>query len=74
MKRCLGEGATPVFLSEHTNDIYEVRDHATVRADVGFRVEIVAVVDAQAKTVSIRSVKHLEPVTSMCLLPNKRGQ
>jgi hypothetical protein len=74
VKRCLDEGSTPVFLSEQTNDIYEVRDHRGVKDDVGFRVEIVAVVDEKAKSVSVRSVKRLEAVTAMCLLPKKRGE
>ncbi len=73
VKQCLLEGAAPVFLSEQTNAIYKVLDHPGVRDDVGYRVEVVVVVDERAETVSIASVKRLSEVTAMCLLPKKRG-
>ena len=73
VKQCLLKGVAPVFLSEQTNSIYKVLDYPGVREDVGYRVEVAVAVDEQAKTVSIRSVKRLEEVTSMCLLPKKRG-
>ena len=73
VKQCLLKGSAAVFLSEQTNAIYKVLDHASVREDVGYRVEVSVVVDEQAKTVSIRSVKRLSEVTAMCLLPKKRG-
>lgn len=73
VKRCLGEGATPVFLSEQANAIFTVQDHPGLSADVGFRVEVVALVDHKAKTLSVRSVKRLSEVTPMCFLPRKKG-
>jgi hypothetical protein len=73
VKQCLLKGSAAVFLSEQTNAIYKVLDHPGVRDDVGYRVEVAAAVDEQAKTVSIRSVKRLSEVTAMCLLPKKRG-
>jgi hypothetical protein len=73
VKKCLLEGSAAVFLSEQTNAIYEVLDHPRVRDDVGYRVEVTAVVDERAKTVTVRSVKRLSEVTAMCLLPKKRG-
>jgi hypothetical protein len=73
VKQCLLKGVAPVFLSEQTNAIYKVLDRPGVRDDVGYRVEISADVDEKARTVSIRSVKRLEEVTAMCLLPKKRG-
>lgn len=73
VKRCLDEGATPVFLSEQVNAIFTVRDHATVKDDVGYRVEIAASVDHRAKSLSVLSVKRLSEVTPMCLLPRKKG-
>jgi hypothetical protein len=73
VKQCLLKGTPAVFLSEQTNAIYKVLDHPAVRDDVGYRVEVAAVVDERAKTVSIRSVKRLSEVTAMCLLPKKRG-
>jgi hypothetical protein len=73
VKRCLDEGSTPVFLSEQTNAIFKVRGHAAVKDDVGHRVEVVADVDYEAKSISVRSVKRLSEVTAMCLLPKKKG-
>jgi hypothetical protein len=73
VKQCLLKGSPAVFLSEQSNAIYKVLDHPGVRDDVGYRVEVTAAVDEQAKTVSIRSVKRLSEVTAMCLLPKKRG-
>jgi hypothetical protein len=73
VKRCLDEGSTPVFLSEQANAIFEVRDHAGVKDDVGYRVEIVGIVDEKATSISVRSVKRLSEVTALCLLPKKKG-
>lgn len=73
VKECLLKGTPAVFLSEQTNAIYRVIDHPTVMEDVGYRVEVTATVNEQAKTVTIRSVKRLSEVTAMCLLPKKRG-
>jgi hypothetical protein len=73
VKQCLLKGSPPVFLSEETNAIYKVLDYPGVQDDVGYRIEVAAVVDEKAKTMSIRSVKRLSEVTAMCLLPKKRG-
>ena len=71
VKRCLNDGSTPVFLSEQANALYEVHNHAAVRDEVGFRVEVAGVVDETAKTILVHSVKRLSPVTAMCILPKK---
>jgi hypothetical protein len=73
VKRCLLEGSPPVFLSEQANAIFAVLDHAAVRDDVGYRVEVVGRVDVAAGTIRITSVKRLSEVTALCLLPKKRG-
>lgn len=72
VKKCLNEGAAPVFLSEQANAIYDVLNHASIADDVGYRVEVTGVVDEKAKTISVRSVKRLSEVTALCLLPRKR--
>jgi hypothetical protein len=73
VKKCLGDGAKPVFLSEQAKAIFEVRDSPSVIDDVGYRVEITGTVDDDAKTLSVKSVKHLSEVVSMCALPRKKG-
>jgi hypothetical protein len=71
VKKCLDGGAPAVFISEQAKAIYEVRDYASVKDDVGYYLEITAAVDEKAKTVSVKSVKRLSEVTPMCLLPRK---
>ena len=72
VKKCLSEGATPVFLSEQTKAMYEVKDHPGVRDDVGYHIELTGVVDESAKTISVRSVKRLSQVPQTCALPKKK--
>ena len=73
VKRCLRDGATPVFLSEQAKAMFEVKDHAGVLSDVGYRVEVTGVVDEEAKTISVRSVKRLSEVVQTCALPKKKS-
>ena len=72
VKKCLDEGSPAVFISEQAKALYEVRDYASAKDDVGFRVEITGEVDEKAKAVSVKSVKRLSEVTAMCLVPKKR--
>ena len=72
VKKCLDEGSPAVFISEQAKAVYEVRDYASAKDDVGFRVEITGEVDEKAKAVSVKSVKRLSEVTAMCLIPKKR--
>ena len=72
VKKCLDEGSPAVFVSEQAKAVYEVRDYASAKDDVGFRVEITGEVDEKAKAVSVKSVKRLSEVTAMCLVPKKR--
>jgi hypothetical protein len=62
-----------VFISEQAKAVYEVRDYASVKDDVGYYLQITGEVDQEAKTVSVKSVKRLSEVTAMCLLPRKIG-
>ena len=72
VKKCLDEGSPAVFISEQAKAVYEVRDYASAKDDVGFRVEITGEVDEKAKAVSVKSVKRLSEVTAMCMVPKKR--
>jgi hypothetical protein len=72
VKKCLNEGATPVFISEQAKALFEVRDHPSVLADVGFYVEVVGTVDKSGKALSITSVKRLEEQGPTCQLPKKK--
>jgi hypothetical protein len=74
VKKCLGEGAKPVFLSEQAKAIFDVRDYGAVVNDVGYRIEITGTVDDEAKTLAVKSVKRLSDVVSMCALPRKKDR
>ena len=71
VRKCLDEGAPPVFVDPKARAMYEVKDYATVKEDVGYYVELTGVVDENAKTVSVRSVKRLGDVVQMCARPPK---
>lgn len=73
VKRCLRDGATPVFLSEQTKAMYEVKDYPSVIPDVGYHLELTGVVDEDAKTIAVRSVKRLSQVVQTCALPKKKS-
>ena len=71
VKRCLDEGATAVFISEQAKAIFVVKNHPTLKEDVGYHVELTGVVDEDAKTLSVASVRRLSEVTNMCGVPKK---
>ena len=74
VKKCLTEGATPVFVSEQTKGMYEVRDHPSVLEDVGYRLELTGIVDEKEKAVSVRSVKRLSEIVQMCARKKKGAE
>jgi hypothetical protein len=74
VKKCLGEGATAVFISEQAKNMYTVTDHPSLMEDVGYRLELTGVVDEKAKTISVRSVKRLSEVVQMCALKKKGAE
>jgi hypothetical protein len=66
VRKCLDEGAAPVFVDPKGRAMYEVKDHPSVRDDVGYYVELTGLVDAEAKTIAVRSVKRIGDVIQMC--------
>jgi hypothetical protein len=72
VKKCLTQGATPVFISEQARAMYEVVDHPGVIEDVGYHVELTGVVDEKAHTIAVRSVKRLAEVPQTCGLPKRK--
>ena len=71
MKKCLDGGATPVFISEQAKAVFDVRNHPTVKDDVGYYLQVTGIVDSEAKTISVQSVKRLSEVTAMCGIRKK---
>src|SRR6266540_1014422 len=74
VKKCLKEGATPVFISQQAKAMYEVRGYPSVATDIGWHVEVVGTIDADGKTIAITSVKRLEEEGAMCGLPKKKTE
>lgn len=74
VRKCLDEGVPAVFISEQAKAVFEVRDYPSAKEDVGWYVQVTGEVDAKAKTVSVKSVKRLSEVTSMCAIPKKSGR
>jgi hypothetical protein len=73
VKRCLDDGAVPVFISEQAKAMFDVKDYATVKDDAGYRVEVTGIVDEEAKTITVKSVKRLEEVVTLCYRPKKKA-
>jgi hypothetical protein len=74
VKKCLDEGATPVFVNPRTRAMYDVKDHPSVNDDVGYYLEVTGVVDEEAKTIAVRSVKRLGEVIQTCARPAKKKE
>ena len=71
VKKCLDEGATPVFVNPKAKALYELKDYPTFREDVGYHLELTGVVDEKAKTITVRKVKRLDEIVNVCALPKK---
>jgi len=69
VKRCLEEGATAVFISEQARALFEVRDYPSVKADVGYHIELTGTVDKTGKVISVVSVKRLAYAGAICAVP-----
>jgi hypothetical protein len=73
VRRCLNEGAKPVFISEQAKAIFDVTDPPSVAQDVGYRVEVTGTVNESVRSISITSVKRLSEVVPTCALPKRGG-
>ena len=73
VKKCLDEGATPVFVHPENRALYELTDYPTLREDVGYHLELTGIVDEKAKTIAVRSVKRLGEVVNICVIPKKKA-
>jgi hypothetical protein len=72
-KRCIERGAAPVFISEQAKGIFKVKDYPGIIDDLGYHVEIAAMVDESAKTISVQKVKRLSYEGATCARPKKIG-
>ena len=72
VKKCLNDGAKAVFISEQARALFVVKDYPAVKEDVGHRLEVTGIVDEDAKTISVTSVKRLSEAPAMCAVPRKK--
>ena len=72
VKKCLDEGATPVFVDPKSRTLYQLKNYPTLKEDVGYHLELTGVVDTEAKTIAVRSVKRTSEIVNVCALPKKR--
>ena len=71
VKRCLDEGATPVFISEQAKAMFEVKEYPSVVADLGYHVEVTGTIDKAGKVIAVKSAKRLSAVGNFCVLAPK---
>lgn len=72
-KRCITEGAAPVFISEQAQAIFKIRNYPAAVDDLGYHLEIKATLDEENHTLSIDSVKRLAYEGASCARPKKAG-
>ncbi|HVL66521.1 MAG TPA: hypothetical protein VM364_04575 [Vicinamibacterales bacterium] len=66
VKKCLDDGATPVFVDPKARAMYAVKNYPAVKEDVGYYLELTGMIDEQAKTITVHAVKRLGDVIQMC--------
>ena len=71
-RKCIEEGAAPVFISEQAKAIFQVKGvAASVIDDLGYHVEVRATVDDAGKTITIQKVERLGYDGAACARPKK---
>lgn len=70
-RKCIEEGAAPVFISEQAKAIFQVKGSASVIDDLGYHVEVRATVDDAGKTITIQKVERLGYDGAACARPKK---
>ena len=71
-RKCIENGAAPVFISEQAKAVFKVKDYPSVIDDLGYQVEVTATLDEVAKTISIQKVKRLSSYQGpACMRPKK---
>lgn len=68
-KECIEKGDDAMFLSEQGKESLKVRKYTSATEDLGYHVEVVGVVDASAKTITIEGVKRLSYEGASCARP-----
>jgi hypothetical protein len=70
-KRCIDQGAAPVFLSEQAKAIFQVKGYAQLVDDLGYHVEVQGVLDEAGHSITIQKVTRLGWDGAACARPRK---
>ena len=62
----LGSTGEAVFLSEEGKELLKVKNHPSVKDDIGYKVEVTGDIDRATSTISIKSVIKLEEEGASC--------
>ena len=68
-KQCIDKGSEAVFISEQGKELLKVRNHTSVKEDLGYHIEVPGKVDPASKTISIETVRRLEYEGASCSRP-----
>jgi hypothetical protein len=68
-RQCIEKGVPVVFIAEQQKSIYVVKGYATAKDEIGYKLAVTGSFDEAAKTVTVNSVKRLEPVVPACGRP-----
>lgn len=71
-RKCIEKGSPVVFIAEREKAVFLVKDYAGAKDDLGYKVEVTATLDEDAKTMAVQSVKRMEPVVLSCSRPRKK--
>src|SRR5205807_969730 len=65
-RQCIDKGSEAVFISEQGKDLLKVRNHASVKDDIGYKVEVTGDIDRTADTISVKTVTKLAEAGASC--------
>ncbi len=71
VQKCVSEGAGLVFLDERARAVLRVTNPEAAKGQESHYVEVTGAVDAQARTLTVSSVKVLKEYVAKCRLPEK---
>ena len=65
-RQCIDKGSEAVFISEQGKELLKVRNHSSVKDDIGYKVEVTGDIDRAAATMSIKTVTKLAAEGASC--------
>ncbi len=70
-RQCIDKGSEAVFISEQGKELLKVRNHSSVKDDIGYKVEVTGDIDRNAATILIKTVTKLAEEGASCVRPAK---